>query len=93
MNKALYADLFPGRAAAAFSNIVMASCFSSAATFFIEPSTFVVETPDGEGRFSKAIPLGAFSFSLLSIVCYLAAEFIHRRRPTSRESRESRVCE
>jgi len=72
-NKALYADFFPSRSSAAFSNIVLANGVASASMFFLYPS--IKDLMAG-----KLLPLIALSLGVLTILSYLVAESLHRKR-------------
>ena len=69
-NKALYADFFPTKAAAAFSNIVIANGVSSALLFFM----------NGAVSNTKTIPLLTLCSAVSTVALYLVAELTHRRR-------------
>jgi hypothetical protein len=69
-NKALIADFFTTKAAAAFSNIVIANGFSSALLFFMNSG---VSSP-------KTIPLLTLCSAVPTVGLYLTAELIRRRR-------------
>mmetsp|Transcript_11245 Transcript_11245/g.26011 ORF Transcript_11245/g.26011 Transcript_11245/m.26011 type:complete len:255 (-) Transcript_11245:291-1055(-) len=67
-NKALYADFFPNNTSAAFSNIVLANGFASATSFFVFPSLH-----------KDAMATTAIVCASVAIICYMFAEYLHRR--------------
>jgi len=71
-NKALYADFFPDDAEAAFSNIVLSNGAVSAVAYFVFPN--LCKADCGREQMASA----ALGFSVLAIVCYGAAEAVHR---------------
>ena len=78
INKALYADMFPNDAAAAFSNIVIFNGGASAVAYYVYP--LLQDDPDRKNI--KAVT--ALVPAVLTVFTYLAAEALHRRRPESR---------
>jgi len=74
-NKALYADLFPNDAAAAFSNIVIFNGGASAAAYFIFPT--LAHEPNRKSI--KAV--AALVPACIALVGYLGAEYLHRKQP------------
>lgn len=78
-NKALYADFFPGKSAAAFSNIIIANGGASAVLNFAYPQLkHVYVTTAGEN--GKALAVIAFSLACFTVCTYLLAELLHRQR-------------
>jgi len=74
-NKALYADLFPNDAAAAFSNIVIFNGGASAAAYFVFP--LLAHEPNRKSI--KAVT--ALVPACIAVAGYLGAEFLHRKHP------------
>ena len=74
-NKALYADLFPHDAAAAFSNIVIFNGGASAAAYFVFP--LLAHEPNRKSI--KAV--AALVPACIAVVGYLGAEYLHRKHP------------
>ena len=74
-NKALYADLFPNDAAAAFSNIVIFNGGASAAAYFIFPPLAHEPTRKSIKAVAALVP------ACIALVGYLGAEYLHRKQP------------
>jgi len=79
-NKALYADMFPRDAAAAFSSIVIFNGGASAATYF----AFPLLQDDPHRKSIKAI--AALVPAVLTVFSYLGAEGLHERLPAGPHS-------
>lgn len=79
-NKALYADLFPEHAEAAFSNIVLANGLASAISSFTFPYLS-----------RQARSLAALASACFAMVCYCSVSAVHRRHMRVAEGDADRI--